>query len=230
MAIKVTQPTPEVEPNPLFSSEAPKFGDPDPFKRNRGSLKDRTAHLFDDVEDDGVTDQTKWEDEFLGPYEESVPIEAANTEKQEAKKPRYNKTALKQRIFNMELEDKAHERWPEWWLDAACRHSDITKFFPDKGGSSKEAKAVCASCKAAHACLVLAVETNDEGVRAGLAQRPRRQLHKVLVAGGTWDDITAIRDLAVREPSGGTEADVKKHAKPVLERLKPEKPKKSRAA
>lgn len=34
--------------------------------------------------------------------------------------------------------------FPEWMLDAVCPSVDPEIFFPDKGGSTREAKAICA--------------------------------------------------------------------------------------
>lgn len=50
-------------------------------------------------------------------------------------------------------------------------------FFPDKGGSTVEAKRVCAGCPARAACLQRALD-NDErfGVWGGLSERERRRI------------------------------------------------------
>ena len=51
----------------------------------------------------------------------------------------------------------------DWQLSAACRGMDANWWFPPRGGSTHvaEAKAVCATCPVAAACLQYAI-TNDE--------------------------------------------------------------------
>ena len=66
------------------------------------------------------------------------------------------------------------------WKDAAlCAETDPEAFFPEKGGSTREAKRVCASCDVRAECLDFAL-TNDErfGIWGGLSERERRRLKK----------------------------------------------------
>ncbi len=67
----------------------------------------------------------------------------------------------------------------EWTEDALCVQTDPELFFPEKGGSTREAKRVCMSCDARSACLDYAL-ANDErfGVWGGLSERERRKLKK----------------------------------------------------
>jgi WhiB family redox-sensing transcriptional regulator len=65
------------------------------------------------------------------------------------------------------------------WADQAlCAQTDPESFFPEKGGSTRQAKAVCAQCFVQAECLDWAM-TNDErfGVWGGLSERERRKLH-----------------------------------------------------
>ena len=52
-------------------------------------------------------------------------------------------------------------------------------FFPEKGGSTREAKRVCLSCEVRAECLEYALG-NDErfGIWGGLSERERRKLKK----------------------------------------------------
>ena len=52
-------------------------------------------------------------------------------------------------------------------------------FFPEKGGSTREAKRVCLSCDVRGDCLEYAL-MNDErfGIWGGLSERERRKLKK----------------------------------------------------
>ena len=55
-------------------------------------------------------------------------------------------------------------------------------FFPEKGGSTREAKRVCLSCDVRGECLEYAL-ANDErfGIWGGLSERERRRLKKQAV-------------------------------------------------
>ena len=65
----------------------------------------------------------------------------------------------------------------EWRLDALCAETDPEAFFPEKGGSTREAKRVCTGCAVRAECLESAL-TNDErfGIWGGLSERERRRL------------------------------------------------------
>ena len=64
-----------------------------------------------------------------------------------------------------------------WRLDALCAETDPEAFFPEKGGSTREAKRVCTGCAVRAECLEFAL-TNDErfGIWGGLSERERRRL------------------------------------------------------
>ncbi|MDY6051106.1 MAG: WhiB family transcriptional regulator [Rothia sp. (in: high G+C Gram-positive bacteria)] len=66
-----------------------------------------------------------------------------------------------------------------WQADALCAQTDPEAFFPEKGGSTRDAKRVCSECPVRQACLEYAME-NDErfGIWGGLSERERRRLRK----------------------------------------------------
>ncbi|GAA2176745.1 hypothetical protein GCM10009784_24490 [Arthrobacter parietis] len=66
-----------------------------------------------------------------------------------------------------------------WQADALCAQTDPEAFFPEKGGSTRDAKKVCGSCNVKSQCLEYALE-NDErfGIWGGLSERERRRLRK----------------------------------------------------
>ena len=66
---------------------------------------------------------------------------------------------------------------PRWDEAALCAQTDPEAFFPEKGGSTRDAKKVCASCEVKAACLTYALE-NDErfGIWGGLSSRERRKI------------------------------------------------------
>ncbi|HHW83759.1 MAG TPA: WhiB family transcriptional regulator [Actinomycetales bacterium] len=66
------------------------------------------------------------------------------------------------------------------WQDRAlCAQTDPEAFFPEKGGSTREAKRVCSSCEVRSECLSYALQ-NDErfGIWGGLSERERRRLRR----------------------------------------------------
>ena len=76
----------------------------------------------------------------------------------------------------MALADAVPER-PDWQDDAACRGSDTSVFFPVSEADAGEAKAVCAACPVAEACLEHAISTRQpEGVWGGATPTERHRL------------------------------------------------------
>jgi WhiB family redox-sensing transcriptional regulator len=66
-----------------------------------------------------------------------------------------------------------------WQVDALCAQTDPEAFFPEKGGSTRDAKRICASCEVKAQCLEYALQ-NDErfGIWGGLSERERRRLRR----------------------------------------------------
>jgi WhiB family transcriptional regulator, redox-sensing transcriptional regulator len=66
-----------------------------------------------------------------------------------------------------------------WQERALCAQTDPEAFFPEKGGSTREAKRVCLACEVRAECLEYAL-ANDErfGIWGGLSERERRRVKK----------------------------------------------------
>ncbi|MEN9989659.1 MAG: hypothetical protein RL508_638 [Actinomycetota bacterium] len=66
-----------------------------------------------------------------------------------------------------------------WQADALCAQTDPEAFFPEKGGSTRDAKRICSGCEVKAQCLDYALQ-NDErfGIWGGLSERERRKLKK----------------------------------------------------
>ncbi len=81
-------------------------------------------------------------------------------------------------VRNSSLDDAA-EGTLGWQTDALCAQTDPEAFFPEKGGSTRDAKRICTSCQVSAECLEYALQ-NDErfGIWGGLSERERRKLKR----------------------------------------------------
>ena len=66
-----------------------------------------------------------------------------------------------------------------WQADSLCTQTDPEAFFPEKGGSTRDAKRICAECGVRTECLEYAL-ANDErfGIWGGLSERERRKFRR----------------------------------------------------
>ncbi|NRI65902.1 WhiB family transcriptional regulator [Rhodococcus sp. ACPA4] len=78
-----------------------------------------------------------------------------------------------------ELFDTIEDQWQE---RALCAQTDPEAFFPEKGGSTREAKRICLGCEVRDECLDYAL-ANDErfGIWGGLSERERRRLKRGII-------------------------------------------------
>lgn len=69
---------------------------------------------------------------------------------------------------------------PEGWqLLANCLGVDPDLFFPERGASTKEAKAVCQGCVVREECLEYALANGEKfGIWGGLSERERRRIRR----------------------------------------------------
>ena len=67
----------------------------------------------------------------------------------------------------------------DWMTDGLCLQSDPDLFFPERGGSSKQAKRICADCPVAANCLAWALSNGERhGVWGGTSEGDRRRMHR----------------------------------------------------
>ncbi|SDX87577.1 transcription factor WhiB [Saccharopolyspora shandongensis] len=70
----------------------------------------------------------------------------------------------------------------EWQERALCAQTDPEAFFPEKGGSTREAKRICAGCEVRSECLEYALQHDERfGIWGGLSERERRKLKRRVV-------------------------------------------------
>ena len=66
-----------------------------------------------------------------------------------------------------------------WLSRANCQGVDPELFFPERGASTREAKAVCRSCMVQSECLDLALANGEKfGIWGGASERERRELRR----------------------------------------------------
>jgi WhiB family redox-sensing transcriptional regulator len=68
----------------------------------------------------------------------------------------------------------------DWRDQAACiEHAQSVEFFPARGESTREAKAVCQTCAVRRECLEYALQWDHLcGVWGGMSERERRQVRR----------------------------------------------------
>lgn len=72
--------------------------------------------------------------------------------------------------------DEGERRWQE---RANCLGVDPDLFFPERGASTREAKAVCGGCEVRPECLEYALTHAEKfGIWGGLSERERRRLRR----------------------------------------------------
>ena len=72
---------------------------------------------------------------------------------------------------------------PDQWQDRArCAQTDPEAFFPEKGGSTREAKKIYLGCEVRHECLDYALAHDERfGIWGGLSERERRRLKRGII-------------------------------------------------
>ena len=67
----------------------------------------------------------------------------------------------------------------DWQERALCAQTDPEAFFPEKGGSTREAKRICSGCDVRAECLEYALAHDERfGIWGGLSERERRRLRR----------------------------------------------------
>ena len=67
----------------------------------------------------------------------------------------------------------------DWREDALCRQTDSELFFPERGGSTRDAREVCLSCEVRTNCLEYALDNGENhGIWGGVSERELRRLQR----------------------------------------------------
>ena len=80
------------------------------------------------------------------------------------------------------LDDELATDEDQWQERALCAQTDPEAFFPEKGGSTREAKRICSGCDVRAECLEYALAHDERfGIWGGLSERERRRLRRAAV-------------------------------------------------
>jgi hypothetical protein len=64
--------------------------------------------------------------------------------------------------------------------EALCAETEPDAFFPEKGGSTREAKSVCARCDVREDCLEYALRAGERfGIWGGKSERQLRHIRRI---------------------------------------------------
>ena len=86
---------------------------------------------------------------------------------------------MERRGHRFELGDRS------WQAQANCLGVDPDLFFPERGASTREAKAVCRGCVVREDCLEYALLNGEKfGIWGGLSERERRRIRRQRALGG----------------------------------------------
>jgi WhiB family redox-sensing transcriptional regulator len=70
----------------------------------------------------------------------------------------------------------------QWQERGLCAQTDPEAFFPEKGGSTREAKRICMGCEVRDKCLDYALAHDERfGIWGGLSERERRRLKRGII-------------------------------------------------
>jgi WhiB family redox-sensing transcriptional regulator len=111
---------------------------------------------------------------------------AGHNEQDDGAGPQRSESALRINVFEVlgaiggvtgaVLDEGDH---PDWQDRALCAETDPEAFFPEKGGSTREAKRICSGCEVRAECLEYALAHDERfGIWGGLSERERRRLKR----------------------------------------------------
>ena len=119
----------------------------------------------------------RFEDRMLGSVDSAPHTTTGPTTSEAAARPQLSLVPERIELALDPIDDD--DQWQERGL---CAQTDPEAFFPEKGGSTREAKRICQGCEVRDRCLEYAL-ANDErfGSWGGLSERERRRLKRGIV-------------------------------------------------
>ena len=68
----------------------------------------------------------------------------------------------------------------EWKVQGACRGKDQAIWYPSRGESCDQAKAICHECPVMYQCREYGIANETIGIWGGLSERERKRLRRDL--------------------------------------------------
>ena len=94
-------------------------------------------------------------------------------------RPRLSLVPVPDAVEVFECEPVTTDQWQD---RALCAQTDPEAFFPEKGGSTREAKKICLGCEVRAECLDYALAHDERfGIWGGLSERERRRLKRGII-------------------------------------------------
>lgn len=90
----------------------------------------------------------------------------------------------------IELADVQRIPRPSWWDHASCREHTEVEYFPERGGNTGEARAICSGCLVRVECLTAALARNEPfGIWAGTNVKEREAARREGVTAAELVDL-----------------------------------------
>jgi WhiB family redox-sensing transcriptional regulator len=121
----------------------------------------------------------RFDSRLLGSVDSAPHINAGPTPIDLTDRPRLSLVPDRHETFDVDPATTDDDQWQE---RALCAQTDPEAFFPEKGGSTREAKRICMGCEVRDACLDYALAHDERfGIWGGLSERERRRLKRGII-------------------------------------------------
>lgn len=146
------------------AEDIPTFPTYQDLRKAKSALSSLAGNMTNDLQ----LERFKLVNELIMDFEKSELVAHAPEPKPKRVKPASSGTA----VFSSETPHS-------WKEEANCLGVDPDLFFPERGASTREAKAVCRSCEVRVDCLEYALEHGEKfGIWGGLSERERRRVRR----------------------------------------------------
>lgn len=121
----------------------------------------------------------RYENRLLGSVGSVPQPEIGSDPKRADTRPKLTLISDEMDVAPATIDEPADEQWQE---RALCAQTDPEAFFPEKGGSTREAKRICMGCEVRDECLEYALAHDERfGIWGGLSERERRRLKRGII-------------------------------------------------
>lgn len=125
---------------------------------------------------------TQFDNRVLGPVGSAPHTHTGPTEIGTPRRPQLSlvpERTDKIEVAPATIDESVDDQWQERGL---CAQTDPEAFFPEKGGSTREAKRICMGCEVRDRCLEYALAHDERfGIWGGLSERERRRLKRGII-------------------------------------------------